>query len=409
MTNTSPTPTFKDFDIDPRCLAVLQAMKITTPSPVQAQAIPLALTGKDLVATAQTGTGKTLAFSLPSLTRLGGKTADKNRMLVLAPTRELCVQVEMVIQDFCKALKMHSVAVYGGVGMHAQTEKLKRGCEIVVATPGRLLDHMSRGTVKFDALEILVLDEADRMLDMGFLPDIQRILRKLPRKRQTLMFSATFAPTLDRLTRDMMHDPERITVGFTSKPVDRVRQLLIPVREEEKPRVLLQLLDEEGIDSALIFLRTIRRTERVGRALKGSKHKTAIIHGDLPQQQRQRALEGFRQGKYKILVATDVAARGLDIDDISHVINYDIPENPDDYVHRIGRTARAEREGDAITLVTPADHAALANIERTLGYNLERRILEGAPKILTLYKPPDLAALSVTPKRRRGRSLLRRR
>ena len=408
MTDTSKPLKFSDFELDPHCLAVLQAMKITDPSPVQAQAIPVALEGRDLVVTAQTGTGKTLAFALPSLTRLARKKSGVNRMLVLAPTRELCAQVESVVQALCKPLKMHSVAVYGGVGMHGQIEKLSRGCEVIVATPGRLLDHLSRKNLKFDNLEILVFDEADRMLDMGFLPDIRKIVKLLPQKRQTLMFSATFAPTLERLARDMMHSPERIEVGFTAKPVDTVRQIVVPVREEEKPRILLQLLEEEHIDSALIFLRTIRRTERVGRALKGSKHKTAVIHGDLPQQQRQRALDGFRNGKYKILVATDVAARGLDIDDISHVINYDIPENPDDYVHRIGRTARAEREGDAITLVTPSDHAALASIEQALGYNIERRVYEGAPKILSIYKPPELLQ-SVIPKRRRGRSLLRRR
>lgn len=409
MTNSPPSPSFSGYELDPRCLQVLQAMKITTPSPVQAKAIPVALTGRDIVTTAQTGTGKTLAFSLPSLTRLARENRAPNRMLVLAPTRELCAQVESVLREFCRPLKMHSVAIYGGVGMNGQLEKLKRGCDIVVATPGRLLDHLSRGAIKFSNLEILVFDEADRMLDMGFLPDIRKIVKTLPAKRQTLMFSATFAPTLERLARDMMHNPERIDVGFTAKPVDTVRQVVVPVREEEKPHVLLRLLEEEEIDSALIFLRTIRRTERVGRALKGSRHKTAIIHGDLPQQQRQRALDGFRSGKYKILVATDVAARGLDIDDISHVINYDIPENPDDYVHRIGRTARAEREGDAITLVTPSDHAALGAIEEALGYNIERRIYEGAPKILSLFKPPELAAHSVMPKRRKGRSLLRRR
>jgi len=409
MTNTPPTLSFSGYELDPRCLQVLQSMKISTPSPVQAQAIPVALTGRDLVTTAQTGTGKTIAFSLPSLTRLAHGPSGPNRMLVLAPTRELCVQVESVIQAFCRPLKLHSVAIYGGVGMNGQLEKLKRGCDIVVATPGRLLDHLSRGTVKFNNLEILVFDEADRMLDMGFLPDIRKIVKKLPQKRQTLMFSATFAPTLDRLARDMMQNPERIDVGFTSKPVDTVRQLVVPVREDEKPRVLLRLLEEENIDSALIFLRTIRRTERVGRALKGSRHKTAVIHGDLPQQQRQRALEGFRSGKYQILVATDVAARGLDINDISHVINYDIPENADDYVHRIGRTARAEREGDAITFVTPSDHAALGAIEKALGYNIERRIYEGAPKILSLFKSPELTTQAVMPKRRRGRSLLRRR
>jgi ATP-dependent RNA helicase RhlE len=385
-------------------------MKITTPSPVQAQAIPVALEGRDLVVTAQTGTGKTLAFALPALTRLAQlRKSSPNRMLVLAPTRELCVQVELVISDFCKALKMHSAPVYGGVGMHAQQEKLKRGCDIVVATPGRLLDYLTRKVISFNALEILVFDEADRMLDMGFLPDIKRILKQLPRDRQTLMYSATFAPEIERLTRDMMRDPVRISVGAISKPVDTVRQMVIPVREEEKLQMLVSLIKEEKIESALIFLRTIRRTDRVARMLKKVEHKTTAIHGDLPQNKRQQALEGFRSGKYKILVATDVAARGLDIDDVSHVINYDVPVNPDDYLHRIGRTARADREGDAITFVTPADHSALGAIEKSLGYNIDRREYEGAPKILTFFTPSDKKAAVPAGGKRRGRSLLRRR
>ncbi|NLO32268.1 MAG: DEAD/DEAH box helicase [Candidatus Hydrogenedentes bacterium] len=409
MKNTDTISSFSEYNLDPRCLPVLKAMKITNPSPVQAQAIPVALQGKNMVVTAQTGTGKTLAFALPGLTHLVESPPAPNRMLVLAPTRELCVQVESVIAAFCRPLHLRSVAIYGGVGIHAQTVKLKQGCDIIVATPGRLLDHLSRDTLQFNTLRFLVFDEADRMLDMGFLPDIRRILKQLPKKRQTLMFSATFAPSIERLAHDMMQHPTRIEVGITAKPVDSVQQLVVPVREDEKPRVILQILKEEAIDSALIFLRTIRRTERVGRALKGSRFKTAIIHGDLPQQRRQQALNGFRKGKFQVLVATDVAARGLDIDDISHVINYDIPENADDYIHRIGRTARAARQGTALTFVTPSDHAALGTIEAALGYNIERRLYEGAPKILTLFRPQEETQSPTVSRRRRGRSLLPRR
>jgi len=403
--------TFDDFDLDGRCLSVLHAMDITVPTPVQAQAIPIALSGSDLVATAQTGTGKTLAFSLPTLTRLAGEKRAPNRMLVLVPTRELCVQVEDVIRGLCKALKLRSVQVYGGVGLGPQSEKLKRGCDIIVATPGRLLDHISRRSMHFDNLEVLIFDEADRMLDMGFLPDIQRILRYLPRERQTLMFSATFAPELERLTQDMMHEPKRVTVGAVAMPVESVRQLVVPVREENKTRMLLDLLKEEEIESGLIFLRTKLRTDRLAHALKRAGYKAAPIHGDLSQKLRQRALEGFRKGKYDILVATDVAARGLDIDDISHVINYDIPLTPDDYVHRIGRTARADREGDAVTFVTPTEHAPLGAIERTIGYNIERKEYEGAPRILSLFTPASAARRSRGRGgvRRGGRGLLRRR
>jgi ATP-dependent RNA helicase RhlE len=305
---------------------------------------------------------------------------------------------------------MHSALIYGGVGFGGQIADLKRGCDVIVATPGRLLDHMSRGAIKFENLEILVFDEADRMLDMGFLPDIKRILSKLPANRQTLMFSATFAPELARLTRSMMRDPGRIEVGAISMPVDKVRQLVIPVRQEDKSKVLMEILKEEKIDTAIIFLRTKIRTERVTKLLKTNGFKAAAIHGDLSQVIRQKSLEGFRSGKYELLVATDVAARGLDIDDISHVINYDIPENPDDYVHRIGRTARAEKEGDAITFVTPTDHSALGEIEKTLGRNLPRKEYEGAPNVLTLWRPAGAKREGIPATRaRKGRSLMRRR
>ncbi len=379
---------FADFDIDPRCLRVLDRQGITIPTPIQEQAIPLALEGKDLIATAQTGTGKTLGFVLPSLTRLARERDVRNRMLVLLPTRELCHQVETVVSELAKALHLRSVTVYGGVGYGTQTDELKRGCDIIVATPGRLLDHMGRGAVRFNDLEILVLDEADRMLDMGFLPDIKRIVAKLPQKRQTLMFSATFAPELQRLSRSMLHEPERIEVGLISTPVESVRQVIIPVRQEQKQTMLLQILKDEVRHNTIVFLRTKSRTDRVGKLLKQEGLNATIIHGDLSQPLRQKALDGFRANKYDILVATDVAARGLDIEKITHVINYDIPESPDDYVHRVGRTARAGEDGDAITFVTPAESSALSNIERAIGRNLPRKEYEGAPPILRLWTAP---------------------
>ncbi|MDZ4858557.1 MAG: DEAD/DEAH box helicase [Candidatus Hydrogenedentes bacterium] len=400
--------TFDDFGLDPRCLRVLHEQQIITPTPVQAQAMPIALAGRDVIAVAQTGTGKTLAFSLPALTRLASEHNTRNQMLVLTPTRELAVQVERVIQILAKSLHMHSAAIYGGVGMDKQTQDLKRGREIIVATPGRLLDHMGRGNVAFPQLRILVLDEADRMLDMGFLPDIRRILRQLPRERQTMMFSATFPDEIARLTSEMMNEPERISVGLIARPVDSVRQLMYPVMPEDKARLLLKILEEQNITSAVIFLRTKDRTERIGTMLHKKGYKAACIHGDRSQRLREQALDGFRKGRYSILVATDVAARGLDIEGITHVINYDIPPTAEDYIHRIGRTARAQAEGDAITFVSPAEHTALETIERALGRNLPRSEWDGAPPVLSLYQSKEDAKPKPGP-RRPARRLLRRR
>ena len=402
--------TFAEFDIDPRCLSVLDAQRIVDPTPVQAQAIPAVLTGGDLVAVAQTGTGKTLAFSLPALTRLAGGRMHHNMMLVLAPTRELAIQVNRVIEEIGKPLRIRTTCLYGGVGLDAQEKALRRGCTVVVATPGRLLDHMGRGNIRFNHLQILVLDEADRMLDMGFLPDIQRILAKLPEGRQTLMFSATFPDEISRLASGMMRDPERITVGAISKPVETVRQILYTVHRPAKVPLLLDILRGEGIDSALIFMRTKRHADRIEKALRKNGLKVQIIHGDRSQKQRQRALESFRSGQVRFLVATDVAARGLDIEGISHVINFDIPENADDYIHRIGRTARASAQGDAITFVCPDEHIHLETIERALGRNLPRAEWEGAASVLSLFHAPE--EKSARPTRsamRRRRSLLRRR
>jgi ATP-dependent RNA helicase RhlE len=403
--------TFDDFEIDPRCLSVLHAQSIETPTPVQEQTIPVALTGKDVIGVAQTGTGKTLAFTLPSLTRLAQGAMQKNMMLVLAPTRELCQQVENVVADVGRPLKIKSVAIYGGVGMQPQIDKLKKGRQVIVATPGRLLDHMGRGNVRFEDLEILVMDEADRMLDMGFLPDIKRILAKLPKERQTLMFSATFPDEITRLARDMMKDAERISVGAISRPVDTVDQRVYPVWPEEKLGVLVDLLETEDISSAVIFLRTKDRTERVSRTLRKRGINTATIHGDRSQSQRQQALDGFRAGDYKFLVATDVAARGLDIEGVSHVINYDIPPTADDYLHRVGRTARASAEGDAITFVCPNEVSFLEAVERALEKNIPRVERPNAPSILSLYHAPGKKGTKAKSRRggRRGGRMLRRR
>ncbi|MEK7795065.1 MAG: DEAD/DEAH box helicase [Candidatus Hydrogenedentota bacterium] len=403
--------TFDDFELDHRAVKILHDKRITEPTPIQAAAIPFALEGRDVIGLAQTGTGKTLAYALPALTRLVQGRVARNMMLVLVPTRELCVQVHEVIEQLGAAMKIRSTLIYGGVGYDRQTSDLEEGVPIVVATPGRLLDHMSRGRVNFGALQILVLDEADRMLDMGFLPDIQRIVRRLPVDRQTLMFSATFPREIERLAESMMHNAERVSVGTVAKPVDTVTQEVYAVRQEDKTRLLTILLEDKKVDSALVFLRTRERTERLAASLKKKHFKIAQIHGNRSQSQRQQALDGFRAGKYNLLVATDVAARGLDIDGVSHVFNYDIPPTADDYIHRIGRTARAKAEGAAITFAAPSEHKALETIERALGHNIERVEWEDAPSLLSLYKPEAATPAARAARRRSGpgRRMLRRR
>lgn len=379
---------FEQYDLDPRLLEVLKEEGISEPTPIQAEAIPHALAGRDVVGVAQTGTGKTLGFALPSLTRLAQEPLKRGEMLVLTPTRELCEQVHGVVHVYGAPMKMRCTSIYGGVGYQKQNEGLKKGSQVVVATPGRLIDHMERGNVSFEHLRILILDEADRMLDMGFLPDITWIVRQLPKERQTLMFSATFPPEIARFAEKMMRDPIRIEVGAVSKPVETVRQILYPVKEEDKAYLLGMLLDEGKIDTAIIFMRRKSRTELIGEMLRNKGYNVAELHGDLPQRIRQKHLDGFRAGKYSLLIATDVAARGLDIEAVSHVINYDIPEHPDDYIHRIGRTARAKAEGDAITFVTPQEYKPLESLERALGHSIPRAQWERAPRVLTLFHAP---------------------
>jgi len=400
---------FEELSIDPRCLRILKAQRITEPTPVQAQTIPVALEGRDVVAVAQTGTGKTLAFGLPLLTRLAARKPGPNRMLVLTPTRELAQQVHKVIEPFAKTLGLRTVCIFGGVGLEPQTKALRRGSDIIVATPGRLLDHMNRRNVRFDRLSILVLDEADRMLDMGFLPDIKRIVKTLPRDRQTLMCSATFPRAIESLADSMQRDPVRVEVGAVAMPLDTVEQDVYTVGHAGKLGLLSKILREPHVRSALVFLRTKRRTDRVARALRKKGFKVQAIHGDRSQRQRDRAIDGFRNGRYKVLVATDVAARGLDVRGITHVVNFDIPESSDNYIHRIGRTARANATGDAITFVCPDDYLALRSIEEGLGKNLPRKEWDGAVPVVSLFQPASERSQGKGRGGRRSPSLLRRR
>lgn len=397
--------TFADFEVNDDCVEALTKQSIITPTPVQQESIPKVLSGGDLIAIAQTGTGKTLAYTLPSITKIVNNPGKGTQMLILVPTRELCVQVYTVVRDMADAAGLTTEQIYGGVGYDNQTKALKNGTDIIVATPGRLLDHIDRKNANFRNIQFLVLDEADRMLDMGFLPDVKEIISFTNKSRQTLMFSATFQDGIARLASNMMNDPEKIVIGIIAKPVDAVTQRLYPVLDERKPRLIADILTEEQPESCMIFMRTKVRTEQVAAILKNKGWKVAQLHGDRSQGQRQQALDGFRSGKYKVLVATDVAARGIDIDGVSHVINYDIPENPDDYIHRIGRTARADAKGDAYTLVTPADFQFLGAIEKTLGYNIPREEREGAPRVLSVFKTNGQKAT----RGRRTRSLHRRR
>jgi ATP-dependent RNA helicase RhlE len=375
------------MNLDPRCLKVLKGQRISEPTPVQAQTIPVALEGRDVVAIAQTGTGKTLAFGLPSLTRLAAKPAKGTRMLVLAPTRELAQQVHAVLDGHARVLGLRTACIYGGVGFERQTHALRRGDAIIVATPGRLLDHVRRGNASFRRLEVLVLDEADRMLDMGFMPDIQRILEELPAERQTMMFSATFPREIAELAKKMQHDAVRIQVGPIACPAKDVKQAVYAVPGDGKLDLLSKILREPEVTSALVFLRTKHRTDRVAKALHNAGFKAQAIHGGRTQGQRQQAIDGFRKGRYQILVATDVAARGLDVQGISHVVNFDLPNTTDDYIHRIGRTGRANASGIAFTFVCPEEGHALRCIERDLGNRIPREEWEGAVSIEPAPRP----------------------
>jgi ATP-dependent RNA helicase RhlE len=350
----------------------IRELGFTRPTPIQDQAIPPALEGRDLLACAMTGSGKTAAFLLPILHRLIGKPRRITRVLILTPTRELAAQI---LEDF-NALAVHTAltgaAVYGGVGMGPQEHAFRTGVDVIVATPGRLLDHATRPYAKLDGLEYLVLDEADRMLDMGFLPDIKRILRHIPARRQTLFFSATMPPPIGALASEMLKKPATINVQRQSAPPSGITQAAYPVPQDLKPSLLLELLQRKILQQALVFTRTKHRANRLADFLVQHGIKAERIHGNRSQSQRTQALAGFKSGRYPVLVATDIAARGIDVEALSHVVNFDVPAAPDDYIHRVGRTGRAEMTGEAFTFVTPQDEGDWRAIERAIGRSLPR-------------------------------------
>jgi ATP-dependent RNA helicase RhlE len=364
--------TFEQLGLQSALLRAVHDFKFTEPTPIQALAIPPALAGKDVLASAETGSGKSAAFGLPLIQLLGGQPRGKLRGLILAPTRELTEQIAVHLTALAKHTDLRVVAVYGGVAFKGQASALKRGADIVVATPGRLLDHLEQHTIRLSDVSILVLDEADRMLDMGFLPSVRRIVRHVPEDRQTLFFSATLPPAISGLVREMLHDPVRVELAAKSAPVDTLTQTLYAVPQESKTELLLELLKDNSIYTAIAFTRTKARANRLAAALAKHRVPADLIHGDRSQSQRTRALENFKRGKYRILVATDVAARGIDIAQLGHVINYDVPLAAEDYVHRIGRTARAKAAGDAITFVSSDEEPLIRQIEYLLGKPLER-------------------------------------
>ena len=353
----------------------VKAMGYIEPTPIQFRAIPLVLAGRDVIGSAQTGTGKTAAFGLPILSQLG-QHAPGPRALILEPTRELAAQVETAIHDYARFTNLRTTVVYGGVGYGRQTDELHAGTDLVIATPGRLLDHMEKGTVRLDKVQFLVLDEADRMLDMGFLPDVRRILDKCPRQRHTALFSATIPPQIETLIKWAMHDPETIEIGARRTPAETVKHVIYPVSDSQKTDLLLKLLDSVNYNSVLIFCRTKHGADRIAGLLKRNNHAVAVLHSNRTQREREQALEGFRNGKFEALVATDIAARGLDIAEVSHVINYDVPQHPEDYIHRIGRTGRAEHSGDAFTIMTAEDSSHVFAIERFISQKIPRVKLE---------------------------------
>jgi len=369
---------FTELDLSEPLQKAISALGYEETTPIQTQALPPGLQGRDIVGCAQTGTGKTLAFLLPAVEHLlRDQTRTRNpRVVVLEPTRELAIQVAGETRKLLARTSLRSVSVYGGAGMRGQTDKLRRGVDIVVATPGRLMDHMRRKNVNFRDVQILVLDEADRMLDMGFLPDIKQIISRMPRQRQTMLFSATIPPTISALARQFQHDPVSIEIDMAHPP-EIIQQALYPVPRHLKTRLLLAMIEQMEVNSMLVFTRTKQEADIVTRQLRQARIAVACIHGDFTQKDRISALEGFRLGKHRVLVATNIAARGLDVEGISHVINYDVPEHPEDYVHRIGRTARAGAGGDAITLITPDDEGLIHRIEYLLGHKIERKTLPG--------------------------------
>ncbi|GAB4541283.1 MAG: DEAD/DEAH box helicase [Anaerolineales bacterium] len=367
---------FTQFQLDARLMAGIKKAGYETATPIQEAAIPAALRGRDIIGTAQTGTGKTAAFVLPILHKLlSGGQRNVPRALIVTPTRELAEQIHDVIRALSSGTKIKSVTIYGGVGANPQITALRNGAEILVACPGRLLDLIAQGHAKMANIEMLVLDEADRMFDMGFLPDVRRIVKAVPEKRQTMMFSATFPADVELLAAQALKQPQKIVMGI-SRPAYTVTHALYPVQPHLKSALLIELLKRTATDSVLIFTRTKYRAQKVAQQIMRAGFNVTSLHGDRTQGQRQSALKGFKDGRHQIMVATDIAARGLDVESISHVINYDMPDTADAYIHRIGRTGRAQRTGDAYTLITDEDKDMVRILERIMGSPIKREILE---------------------------------
>ena len=372
---------FSALGLDPGILQAVKEAGYTEPTPIQLAAIPAVLSGQDVIGIAQTGTGKTAAFTLPILTKLSALVTGRQRcvprVLVLAPTRELAAQIEENIRAYATHLPLRMATIFGGVSERPQIQALRNGVDIVVATPGRLLDLMNQRHVDFTALQFLVLDEADRMLDMGFLPDIRRIVKTLPRVRQTLLFSATLSREIEQLTGEFQRTPKLVQIGRRSNPAETVTQFVYEVPLHLKPALLAHLLKDPAMNMVLVFSRMKHGADRIARRLEQDGIKTATLHSNRSQNQRLRALKDFKSGDVRVLVATDIAARGIDVDGISHVVNYDFPMHSEDYVHRIGRTGRAHAVGDAISFVSPPDQSALRSLERFIGRGIVRKRAEG--------------------------------
>ena len=368
---------FAGFKLHPDLLRGTKELGFTRATPIQEQAIPPALEGRDLLACAMTGSGKTAAFLLPILHRLMGKPRGTTRALVLTPTRELAAQIEEHLKQLAVHTPLSGAAVFGGVGMGPQEHAFRSGVDVIIATPGRLLDHFKQPYAKLSGLEVLVLDEADRMLDMGFLPDIKRVLKHLPVKRQTLFFSATLPAPIVALTRELLHNPATINLERKAAPAIGIRQAVYAVREELKPALFVELMRRGDIGSVIVFTRTKHRANRLADYLVNEGIPNAKIHGNRSQAQRTEALDGFKTGRYRCLVATDIVARGIDVEQLEHVVNFDVPHIPEDYIHRVGRTARADATGDAFTFVSPEEESDLSAIERSISKRLPRVVVSG--------------------------------
>ena len=371
---------FSNLGLDAKILQAVREAGYTEPTPIQTAAIPPIVAGHDLIGIAQTGTGKTAAFTLPILTKLAARTSESRRgtkVLVIAPTRELVVQIEENVRAYSKHLPLTVATVFGGVGEQPQIRALRAGTDVIIACPGRLLDLMGQRCADFSQLKFLVLDEADRMLDMGFLPSIRRIVHALPKQRQTLMFSATLSKEIESLTHEFQHAPKTVQIGRRSNPAETVTQFVYEVPKHLKPALLQHLLRDPKLEMVLVFSRMKHAADRIARQLEQKGIRTATLHSNRSQNQRLRALKDFKSGAVRVLVATDIAARGIDVDGISHVVNYDFPMHVEDYIHRIGRTGRANAIGDAISFVTPEDHGELRALERFIGRGIVRKKAEG--------------------------------